>query len=327
MAPHDFVLRIKGEDDHAYVAKSGRAFRASHQVARWPIDPADSLEAQRLGIRRINGEALARPCLADMRGSQIDADRLPAHSIESRAAAADRGPCEEVDPVTAAIAIASSNGLKVVPVVCPDPDGTVRHPAVQEPLGRLDLDRIEAAYNHAMNPQGVNEENKYKVFSVLRHPDGKVIARIQESRDAARRRWQNDVSAKSFHSAIFDSRKNHEQVTAYDVAIGRGRASTDPNFYRYLCAVADWRLKEPPPREKPRPEILTWQKFLTAFGTYLQCEPQWRRELIEGNMRYYSSGILPACLPRLVGKILDIVVVETTSGVRTSNPSASKENA
>jgi len=327
MAPHDFALRVEGEDDHAHVAKSGRAFRASHQVARWPIDPADAPEAQRLGIRRINGEALARPCLADMRGSQIDADKLPAHSIESRAAAADRGPCDEVDPVTAAIAIASSNGLKVLPVECPDPDGTARHPAVQEPLGRPDLDRIEAAYNRAMNPQGVNEENEYKVLSALRHPDGKVVARIRESRDAARRRWQNDVSAKSFHSAIFDSRKNHEQVTAYDVAIGRGKASTDPYFYKYLCAVADWRLKDPAENERRRPEILTWQTFLEEFSTYLRCEPQWRRELIEGNMRYYSSGLLPACLPRLVGKILDIVVVETTSGVRTSNPSSSKEKA
>lgn len=326
MTPHDFALRIRGEDDHAHVAKGGRTFRASHQVAKWPIDPGDGPEAQRLGIRRINGEALAKPCLADMRGSQIDADKLPAHSLESRVAATDRGPCEEVDPVTAAIAISSSNGLKIVPVERPDPSGKVSYPGIQEPLARSDLDRIEAAYNRELNPKGITEENKFKVISALRYPDGKVVARIQESRDAARRRWQNDISAKSFHSAIFDSRKNHEQVTAYDVAIGRGKASTDPNFYKYLCAVADWRLKGPGSKDKPRPEILTWEKFMTEHGIYFKCEPTWRSELIDGNMKYYSSGFLPACLPKLMGKILDILVVETTSGVRTENPYASKEN-
>jgi hypothetical protein len=160
----------------------------------------------------------------------------------------------------------------------------------------------------------------------MRHRNGKVIAMVQESRDAARRRWQNEVSAKSFHSAIFGSRKNHSQVTAYDVAIGRGRASSDPNFYAYLCAVADWRLKDPPRSERPRAGIMTWKKFVTDFGIYLECEPQWRRELIEGNMNYYSDGTLPACLPLLTGKLLDIVVFET-AGSRVTRTASPKEKA
>jgi hypothetical protein len=100
------------------------------------------------------------------------------------------------------------------------------------------------------------------------------------------------------------------------VAIGSGKASSDPKFYAYLCAVADWRLKKPTPIDKPRTGMLTWDKFVADFSTYLQCEPQWRRELIEGNVIYYSSGVLPGCLPLLTGKLSDIVVSETTAGKR-----------
>lgn len=313
--PHDFALRIKGEDDHAHVEKSGRSLRASLQIAKWPIHPGDKPEDQRYGIRKINGEALTKPCLADMRGNQINAGQISTSSTHSRLAPADRGPCEEVDPITAAIAISSEDGLRISPEVRPDPTGKISYPSVQEPLSKHDLDRIEAAYNAEKNSEVITEENKFTIVRAMRYPDGKVVAMVKESRDVARRRWQNEVSAKSFHSAIFDSRTNHSQVTAYDVAIGSGRASTDPNFYAYLCAVADWRLKAPENfKDKPRARIKTWEEFLTEFGHYLECEPQWRRELIEGNMRYYSSGSLPACLPLLMGKLADIVVSQTTAG-------------
>jgi hypothetical protein len=42
---------------------------------------------------------------------------------------------------------------------------------------------------------------------------------------------------RSFHSAIWASKANHAKVTAYDIAVGRGRAVTDP-FYR---TCARWR--------------------------------------------------------------------------------------
>jgi pimeloyl-ACP methyl ester carboxylesterase len=325
--PHDFALCIKGEDDHAHVEESGRGLRASLQVAKWPIQQDDKPEDQRYGIRRINGEPLTKPCLADMRGNQIDADKIPASSTHSRLTAADRGPCEVVDPITAAIAISSEDGVRITPEVRPDPTGRVSYPGIQESLPKHDLDRIEAAYNAEKNPNGITEENKFVIVRAMRHPDGKVIAMVRESRDVARRRWQHEVSAKSFHSAIFDSRKNHSQVTAYDVAIGRGRASSDPNFYAYLCAVADWRLKRLNKiTDIPRPGIKTWDDFLTEFGSYFQCEPQWRRELIEGNGTYYSSGVLPTCLPLLTGKLTEIVVSETTGG-QVTRTAAAKEKA
>lgn len=91
-------------------------------------------------------------------------------------------------------------------------------------------------------------------------------------------------------------------------------ASTDPSFYAYLCAVADWRLKDPQKFIVPRPGIRIWQDFLAEFQVYWNVEPRWRKALIEGNVGYYSTGELPAGLPVLTGKLWDIVVSETVDG-------------
>lgn len=320
LPPHDFALRLKGEDDHAHVESSGRDLRASLPVARWPVRPGDTPEEQRTGIRAINGEPLANPCQADMRGSQVDADKLPAGSSHAMLKPADRGPCEEVDPITAAIAITSNAGMKGLVEERPDPAGHVTHPAAPQLLGQADLQRMETAYNAEKNPKNTNPDDRFTVLSATRHPNGKVLAVIGESPNAARRRWQHELGAKSFHSAIFDSARNHSQVTAYDVAIGSGKAASDPKFYAYMCAVADWRLKKPGANEKTRPNILRWENFVANFGAYLQCEPSWRRELIEGNANYYSTGNLPACLPLLTGHLWEIVVSETVTGTRVGQP-------
>jgi hypothetical protein len=325
--PHDFALRIKGEDDHAHVESSGRSLRAELPVARWPIRPDNKPEEQRNGIRTINGEPLAKPCQADMRGSQIDADKIPANSEHAKLKPGDRGPCEEVDPITAAIAVTASGGLQTHLEERPDPTGQIHHPDTPQFLTTSELARMTDAYNQEKNPNSKDTNDRFKIIRATRHPDGKVMAMIQESPNAARKRWQHELGAKSFHSAIFDSRKNHSQVTAYDVAIGSGKASSDPKFYAYLCAVADWRLKRPGSMDRIRPGILQWRQFVAEFGTYLQCEPQWRRELIEGNADYYSSGVLPVCLPLLTGKLSDIVVSETTAGKRVVPASAVEEKS
>jgi hypothetical protein len=158
----------------------------------------------------------------------------------------------------------------------------------------------------------------------IRQPDGKVMAVVQESLNDTRRRWQNELGEKSFHSAIFDSAANHRDVTAYDLSIGSGKASSHPKFYAYLCAVADWRLKKPGRGDPIRPGMLTWDKFMSLHGTYYECEPEWRKQFIEGNVDYYSTGTLPKCLPVLTGKLWDIVVSETTKGKRVEQSHAPK---
>lgn len=43
-------------------------------------------------------------------------------------------------------------------------------------------------------------------------------------------------------------------------------------------------------------------------------------------MAYYSFGVLPTCLPLLTGKLLEIVVSETTRG-KVNRTAATKEKA
>jgi hypothetical protein len=312
-APHDFILRLPNEDDHAHVAASGRTLRES-----LPVTSSATLEREidRRGVRTINGEALKTPCQPDIQGNQIDPDKIPAHSMLSSIESKDRGPCEEVDAIDAATAVTSNKGLHVR-------DEGLK-PAVIASLrtGRTgdvvesDLKRLEAAYNQVKRPGNTDPEDRERIVSGERFANGSIKAQIQESPNAARLRWQKELSPKSFHSVIFASSKNHRQVTAYDLSIGSGKAVSDPTFRAYLCAVADWRLKIIDNDVQPRDGILIWDKFLTLFHTYLASEPNWRKQTIEGNAKYYSRGVLPEGLPLLTGKLWEIVISETISGAR-----------
>ena len=311
--PHDFVLHVDGEDDRAHVAASGRTLRESLPVS--PKMSANS-EAKRHGIRTINGEALKVPCQADIRGNQVDADKIPAHSMLARVDREDRGPCEAVDPIDAATAVTGASALlvrnEVLPVSMTAWIPSSRHGDLAEPI----RNRLEVAYNEARSPGSSNPDDLVRFLSASLSRKGLVTAQIQESPNAARLRWQQEYSPKSFHSVIFASRKNHQQVTAYDLSIGSGKAASDPVFYAYLCAVADWRLKLLNDKNQPRPGILTWDVFLKSFGAYYAREPDWRKQLLRGNADYYSSGELPRGLPLLTGKLWDIVISETISGKR-----------
>lgn len=322
-APHDFALRVEGENDHAHVAANMRGLRESLPVGKWPINPTDKPEMQRQGIRAINGEPLHRPCKADLRGNQIDANRIPAGSRLAEVAPQDGGPCEEVDPITAAVAVTASP-LLVKTVEVPDPTGKVRHPGTPQDLPVDERAQVEAAYNKAKGRDNANPDDKFSVVRAIRQPDGKVMAVVQESPNDARRRWQHELGEKSFHSAIFDSLTNHRYVTAYDVAIGSGQASSHRLFYAYLCAVADWRLKKPAKKDTGRKGVLNWARFMSVHGVYYECEPDWRKQLMEGNVDYYSYGVLPSGLPVLTGRLWNIVIAETTSGKRVNQPAAPK---
>jgi hypothetical protein len=78
--------------------------------------------------------------------------------------------------------------------------------------------------------------------------------------------------------------------------------------------VADWRLKDPVQKEEIQPGVLEWKKFNDKFAIYWKDEPEWRKELIHGNVKYYSTGILPACLPRLPEGLPAAVVSEAVTG-------------
>jgi hypothetical protein len=317
--PYDYALRIKGEDDHAHVESSGRTQRASFPVSTWPIDPRDKPEEQRNGIRTITGEPLRKPVEAVLgNASEIAPDKIPANSTHAKRKMEDRGPCEEVDPIDAAIAPTSQYGVRTWTEVRPDPRIRVNGPdertldEKEVPLTLDELRRMTDAYNKEKNLLGDNQRTIVAASQI----GDKFMATVEESPYEVRLRWQHELSAKSFHGSIIGNRENHQQVTAYDVAIGQGKASSDPGFYAYLCAVADWRLKKPVKDERARPGILTWEEFMKVQAPYWQVELPWRKELIEGNAKYYSSGQLPAALPLPGGRLFEIIIAESVSGSR-----------
>jgi hypothetical protein len=74
--------------------------------------------------------------------------------------------------------------------------------------------------------------------------------------------------------------------------------------------VADWRLKKSTSETRERASIPLWSEFETKFACYWKVEPQWRRELIEGNADYYSYGRLPKCVPGLKAGLPSGVISE-----------------
>ena len=320
--PHDFALRLQGEDDHAHIAAGGTSMRMSLPVTRSARFLSDLSEIQLRGVRKINGEPLKTPFQADLRGAQIDANKIPKSSRLARLGPEGLGPSEEVDPIDAATALTSSDGVQVNTEVLPASITKIVRYDRSGLIYAAERERLEEAYNKSKVPNNTNPDEKYHILQAGWRGDGIIEAQIQESLNAARRRWQHEFSPKSFHSVIFGSRKNHQHVTAYDLSIGSGKAVSDPKFHAYLCAVADWRLKIPnDPLERIRPGILTYQKFIEKFAIYFSCEVEWCKHLIDGNANYYSKGTLPK-LPVLTGKLWDIVISETVSG-RSIKPSVS----
>lgn len=324
-APQDFTLRVAGEDDQAHTAASD-SYTSNHALRQHlptPGDvPRDATEEERIrsGLRRITGEALPKPVLASMGEGAFADDK---HRF---------GASENVDQIDAAISVTSDYGIEgrrweciadpcdistalrgYQPVTCPRPE---LH------QGRVvKCNEQRRALTEKLNSDKKNE-GRYEVKNVYvclevgfdrpAKPPKLLIERT-ETANEARLRWQKTTVSRSFHSAIFGGRKNHSQVTAYDVAIGGGKAPTDPLFYQYLCAVADWRLKAPKNREVIRPNILTWTKFQTIFAHYWVDERPWRKALIEGNKDYYSTGNLPAQLPLPPDGLPASLVVESMS--------------
>ncbi|MEJ7804769.1 MAG: DUF3274 domain-containing protein [Telluria sp.] len=340
--PYDFAMRLKNEDMGAHVAADNRGHRGTSKEVDWPVVDKGKgwLESQqshaddlREGIRTINGEALPTPVAAQLRGGEA---AIPATSLQARRNLPrdEQGPCEEVDPIDAAIAVASEKGYMVTWITMDDPEGikdgggmSKNSPAphlfkgmAQESIHMLG--RVQKLLN-----EGKPVTQQCVVVQVFRcqgpdlRPTAKLLVKRKETPDEARLRWQKEVSPKSFHGAIFGNKANHANVTAYDVAIGGGLASSHPIFYAYLCAVADWRLKRGASREV-RDGILSWKKFLETFAVapstdpkrptanYWSVEPKWRKDVIEGNARYYSTGVLPACVPSLTAGLPTAVICQ-----------------
>lgn len=305
LPPQDFVLREEGEDDHGHVAPKAASHRAdlpeTDREGRHPFGLRRSEEARRRGLRHISAEALATPVTAEMHAGALPGTR-PVGAFES------------VDAIDAAIAVTSRYGLRTLPpedIEDPCPDSPWRRSVPAGPLPPAALREVEEALN-----RGRREGERFRLVRGICKPPGRLTIERQETPDEARLRHQHGTSERSFHGAIIGSRHNHAKVTAYDVSVGQGLAVSHPDFYRYLCAVADWRLKKPKPGDQVRSGILTWHDFQKTFALYWSEEDAERRRVIEGSCDYYSEGLLPGWLPDITQRP-SAVVCETSLGVRT----------
>ena len=315
LPPQDFPLRAEGESDRAHV--DGGYIGNHLKLAELPGANGNQLPGrQRLprsailgedGVRFINGEPLKTPHIADLFAGALET------SDKSKA-----GKFERVDPIDAAIALTSDYGLNPVkPQVIDDPRPD-RGPAAvasgSSPTSRAlvprELADVEARLNER-KPEG----DRIKLTMAATTGDGRLVIHRNETPNEARLRHQQASSPRSFHSAIWASAANHEKVTAYDIAVGQGLAVSNPSFYSYLCAVADWRLKRPGLREKSRPGILTWGNFSEQYDVYYKKEPSERKEIIAGSSSYYSTGVLPECV-KSIADCPKAVIAETIDGLR-----------
>ena len=314
LPPQDFPLRAEGESDRAHV--DGGYIGNHLKLAELPGANGNQLPGrQRLprsailgedGVRFINGEPLKTPHIADLFAGALET------SDKSKA-----GKFERVDPIDAAIALTSDYGVNPVkPQVIDDPRPD-RGPAAvasgSSPTSRAlvprELADVEARLNER-KPEG----DRIKLTMAATTGDGRLIIHRNETPNEARLRHQQAASPRSFHSAIWASAANHAKVTAYDIAVGQGLAVSNPSFYSYLCAVADWRLKRPRKGEPIRPGILTWSSFFSAYKCYFDAETESRKAIIQGSSEYYSSGILPECV-KSIAERPEAVIAETIDGL------------
>ncbi|GEC97668.1 hypothetical protein ZRA01_37410 [Zoogloea ramigera] len=314
LPPQDFPLRAEGESDRAHV--DGGYIGNHLKLAELPGANGNQLPGrQRLprsailgedGVRFINGEPLKTPHIADLFAGALET------SDKSKA-----GKFERVDPIDAAIALTSDYGVNPVkPQVIDDPRPD-RGPAAvasgSSPTSRAlvprELADVEARLNER-KPEG----DRIKLTMAATTGDGRLIIHRNETPNEARLRHQQAASPRSFHSAIWASVANHAKVTAYDIAVGQGLAVSNPSFYSYLCAVADWRLKKPRKGEPIRPGILTWSSFYSTYKCYFDAETGSRAAIIQGSSDYYSNGILPECV-KSIAERPEAVIAETIDGL------------
>lgn len=328
---HDFILRLENEDDHAHVSTSTRAFRENLPRYKKANAPNEGAAVHRhASIRDINADPLPKAVRADLRSGDHILPNSPALSGAQIPEKDRDGPLERVDPIDAAIATAADGGIQTTWIFVPDTNagymdslGSLEaSPSPTHFSGEVQLSNARRAKLSERLNRGRPEDARYVVRNVYLCLDEKsrstkgigYLVEHDEFPDQARLRWQQSFSPKSYHSSIIGSRRNHADVTAFDIAIGCGRAVSDREFNSFLCAIADWRMRASVTTELNVQKPMTWKGFLAKFSdSYSSIRKEWK-EIIEANKQYYSTGELPTNLPLVHQSLGGCLVCETTDG-------------
>ncbi|HPS67086.1 MAG TPA: DUF3274 domain-containing protein [Holophaga sp.] len=269
-------------------------------------------EPEELSWRWINGEELPVPFEPRMRHGEVN---------EAEDGAKGRQGKLMCSPLDACVAV-SHKGIGQVRQAVMDPrrdrepipkDTDTGGPQGGDPAIHWKKEQLQALQDHydrkllKRTEQGEEDRtDQFEVQDAYSLPDGRLMLIRSETANEARKRWQSVAENNSYHSAIVSCREHHRQATAYDLAVGLGsgsgkkwmreRTEDDQAFLKYLCAVADWRIKE-----KKREELTN--------NFFFKKEPiQGFKNLMEATIHYFNTGNLPYHLLPNLADLSPIIV-------------------
>jgi hypothetical protein len=220
----------------------------------------------------INGETLTPPC-----APRLGEAKLP------------------VDYIEASIGLTSGflDGQRgTVPETVADP----RHSASwSAPLFEGVKQQIQNRYDREAEATGYPAENRKEVTKVSLGPQpGTLYVLRRETPNEMKERLTKTMTAEnSFHSGIPANRDHHEQISAYDLALGKlvPPILEISGWLPYLRAVADWRTEWQKMRNNlrrnPNPEH---QRMIDFLDRERSADA---KALIDATDIYYSTGELP----------------------------------
>ncbi|KVA63919.1 DUF3274 domain-containing protein [Burkholderia cepacia] len=268
--PGPFTIRTKGETAH------GSGWYDSQKRADIPEGT----------VRTINGEPLPPPFPPEMEGNVISGtETKPLNSNEHEPG------MQSIDQLDAEIALSTNSG-----------DGALREVAQQVAwpdfqIGGLVPDNRDVEKVLNAKKDSDSQCQVLQVRPVFPPRDGQLMVRRTETLNEAKVRLMNEHSSpSSYHSAVMSGRRNHRCATAFDVAIGQGRAVDDPQWAKLLRAIADWRIDLGSIQNK------------YGKGKYSQLDPL-TCKIVEANCQYYYDGTFPSDLvpktppPQVVSEI------------------------
>ncbi|WP_175971642.1 T6SS effector phospholipase Tle3 domain-containing protein [Burkholderia sp. BCC0322] len=256
-APGPFTLREKGESAHG---TSG--YVETHwKRAEIPVGT----------VRTINGEALPPPFPPEMQANVIDGTQNT--PLDGSASEVEPGK-QALDQLEAEVALSTNSGVGALQ----QRPQTIAWPAFN--IGGRVPDTREV--ENVLNTQKASDDQcrVLRVQPTFPPHAGKLQVLRTETLNEAKLRLMNQFRASdSYHSAVMSGRRNHRCATAFDVAIGQGRAVDDPYWAPLLRMIADWRT--------PIKKVIS-----AGNERYAQLDHV-TREIVEATCQYYSDGTFP----------------------------------